>query len=371
VIAVLALTTIGGAVLGWNQYQELVELRAAALDKSERADWQKRVWDLEKSNRELSDQLAALRAENGDVDGAIAAAGERPVPRDRGGRGGPEGRGPRGGAFTNQAAIARDLLAKPEIQAFLNQQRKSAVEERYSALIKKLNLPPDQAERLKTLLGERQNTAQDVLTAALEQGVDPRTDREGLRKLMQSARDDVDNSIKSLLGESGFDSLKNYEQTMPQRNLVDQINRRLAVNGEPMNPVQMEQLVDILAANAPPRPTPTANGDGGPGGRGFGPGFGGRGDIAGGGVAGAALGAVLDGGVRGPIVTAAAVNQAQGILSQSQLAALQQVQQQQQQAFQVRQIVNETLSANQPAKGTTPKGGTNPGAGGRRRGGGG
>ena len=64
-ILLLAATTIGGAVLAWKQYGDLIELRAAAMNTDERADLQKRVWDLEKANRELREKLTAQRDPNG------------------------------------------------------------------------------------------------------------------------------------------------------------------------------------------------------------------------------------------------------------------------------------------------------------------
>jgi hypothetical protein len=70
-IALLALTTVGGSMLAWQQYGELVELRAAAMNKDERADLQKRAWDLERLNKQLRDQLAAQRPSG--EDGTIAA----------------------------------------------------------------------------------------------------------------------------------------------------------------------------------------------------------------------------------------------------------------------------------------------------------
>ncbi len=367
-LVLLALTTIGGAALAWHQYQELSELRASAINNDERATWQKRVWDLEKSNRELADQLAALRAENGGVDDMLAAAAESrpargrgPDNNARGSRGG--GRGPFG---AQQAAIGA-LLARPEVQAMIEQQRKLAIADRYGALIKSLNLSPEQADKLQTLLAERQTSQQDVLAAAREQGIDPRTDREGFQKLLDDARNDVNNSIKSLLGDAGFAQLQNFEQTGPQRAVVDQINRRLSVSGDQLTSAQQEQLVGILAANAPAR-AQNQNGPGGDlGGRGFG-GFNGGGNPAA--LAGLYFGGgggLMDAG-RGATVTTAAVNQAQGVLSATQLAALQQVQQQQQQAQQLRQLFNDTMNANPPSKGGAATGPGDPG-GGRRRGG--
>src|SRR6185295_11216942 len=93
VIVLLAATTIGGAVLAWRQYGDLIELRAAAMNKSERADLQKRMWDLEKLNRELQDQLAANRKPDGDPDAVANTDGEgRGRGPDRGGRGDPRAR---------------------------------------------------------------------------------------------------------------------------------------------------------------------------------------------------------------------------------------------------------------------------------------
>ena len=105
-IALLALTTIGGAWLAWRQYADSADLRAAAMKKDERADLQKRVWELEKLNRELHAQLNAQRGSDGEP-----ASGDRP-PRDFGGPGGRGGRGdPRMDGLGQLAAI-RDLMTK-------------------------------------------------------------------------------------------------------------------------------------------------------------------------------------------------------------------------------------------------------------------
>ena len=63
----LAVGAIGGAGLAWRQHAELVELRAAAVDRDERATWQRRVSELERLSREQQQQLTLARA---------AAAGE-------------------------------------------------------------------------------------------------------------------------------------------------------------------------------------------------------------------------------------------------------------------------------------------------------
>lgn len=382
-ILVLVLATGGGVALAWRQYHELVELRAAAMNKDERADLQKRIWDLEKLNRQISDQLVALQARAGDGDPAAdsLAADDGRRRRDSGA---PEvGRGGRGNAGAQQAAL-RELMAKPEVQAIVDQQRKVAIEQRYAALFKSLNLSSEQSEKLKGLLADRQTTIQDVMAAAREQGINPRTDPESFRKLVADAQNQVTEGIKAVIGDTGLTQLQNYEQTQPQRNLVNDLQQRLSYTNTPLSASQSDQLVQILAANAPSRPANAGGGDGmgrGPVGmEGFGPGFGGRGGEIGalagafiGGPGGGALAAAFEGGRGGGTapITPAAVNQAQSVLAQPQVAALQQMQQQQQAQQQLQQMVRSTLQENVPG---SQKSGAAPapanGGNGRRRGGG-
>jgi len=372
-ILLLALTTVGGAALAWRQYHELVELRAAAMNKSERADLQKRLWDLEKLNRELQDQLLAARGEaGGGMEGLLAGAdGERPEGEPgRGGRGERGGRGPGGGM--QQMNAIRDLMAKPEVQAMLSVQQKAALEARYAALFKNLNLPPEQIERLKSLLLDRQTTVQDVFAAAREQGINPRSDPDAFRKLVADAQNEVNNSIKAAIGDAGFAQLQQYEQTQPQRNLVNDLTQRLNYSDMPLSAAQAEQLVQILAANQPERrnpgeagaPTgaPSPGGRGGPGGGLFG---GGMVSIGGPGGLSFSAGGDNRGGATAQ-VTAGAIAQAQSVLAPSQLAALQQIQQQQQTQQQLQQLVRETVTASQAASGAKAGNTAQP----RRKGGG-
>lgn len=394
VILLLALTTIGGAGLAWQQYAELVELRAAALSKDDRAALQKRVWDLERFNKELNDQLTALRDAADDADALAGGPAERPA-----GRGGPGGRGDfrgRGGAGNPMqlATALRNVMAKPEVQALLSVQQKAAIDARYAAMFKSMNLSPEQADKVKNLLIDRQTTMQDVMNAAREQGINPRSDPQGFQKLLADAQGDINTSLKAVLGDADFSQMQNYEQTMPQRNVVNQLQQRLSYTDTPLTSAQADQLVQVLASNPAPQrvnadgtPVPTRGPRGGPGGGNVafdvaGGGFGGGGGP--GGEIGAVLGAVgggfgaLGGGGGGPggggivtQITPAAVAQAQTVLAAPQLAALQQLQQQQQSQQQLAQIVRDAVAGQAPPAGNNRGGGAPGGGGNRKKGGGG
>ena len=120
VIVVLALTTIGGAFVAWRQHGEIAALRAATMPRDERANFQKRIWDLEKANRDLKQQAAT---------GSDPAA----APTTRATRGEPAAAARR---ETEQQAALRDLLAKPELQSLVTLQQRGAVESRYAALFR-------------------------------------------------------------------------------------------------------------------------------------------------------------------------------------------------------------------------------------------
>ena len=391
-LLLLAVTTIGGAVLAWQQYQELVELRAAALTKDERASLQKRIWDLERFNKELNDQLAALR-DNPDDFGALTGGPGGPAPEAGAGGGRANFRGRGGNNNPMQMANAiRDLMAKPEVQALMSVQQKAAIDARYASLFKSMNLSPEQTDKVKSLLADRQTTMQDVMMAAREQGI---RDPAEIRKLMADAQTDINNGLKAVLGDAGLSQLQTYEQTMPQRNVVNQLQQRLSYTDTPLSQAQADQLVQVLAANPAPQRTnadgtqaQTGRGNRGGGGGGF-PGgdiggaigavFGGGGPGGPGGPGGG-IAALVGGGGGGPgggqtaTVTPAAVAQAQSVLAGPQVTALQQIQQQQQTQQQLAQIVRDTLAAQTPTGNTKAKNTTTtPGAttGGTKRKGGG
>jgi hypothetical protein len=298
-----------------------------------------------------------LRVENGDVAGAVAAAaGETPAEREARGRSGRSGVAP-------QAAALRSLLARPEVQAMIESQRRFAIEQRYAALFRSLNLAPGQREKLATILANRQVTLQDVMDAARQQGLTPRNNPDAFRQALADAQVEIDNSIRATIGDSGLVQLQNYERTLPQRGLVDQLQQRLSADGDPLSAAQADQLVAILATSAPPvsadvtkgpSTSPTSLPIAGMAGR----------DAELGALAGMFLGTgsnvVLDGSRAVAPITSAAVDQARGILSPAQLAGLQEIQQQQQATQQFRQLVTESLLESRAGARGAPNGGTAP-----------
>ena len=327
-IILLGLTTIAGGAFAWSQYQELIRLRADSLSDSARTDLQMRLMAMEKRKNELEAELASLRARRA---GAMGDAEGDPAAEDPSAPGRPgAGRFNRRNGMNNLAT----LLDNPEFSKLWNAQQKSGLDARYAALFKDLNLSPADLDKFKSLLVEKQNAILDVMAAAREQGLNPRdpTDRAQLATLLQTAQAQVDNNILQTLGAGQYAQYQNYEQTLPQRSVVSQLAQSLSYSGSPLQDAQAQQLVNILAANAP-APRQGAGGGGGL----FAAVGGGGGPMAG-----------IFGNRAAPI-TDAAVTQAGAILTTPQVTALQQLQAQQQAQQQIAKILRQANASGSTA----------------------
>jgi hypothetical protein len=303
-IALLAVSTVGASALAWYQHRKLLELQAVVLRHSEERDeWQKKFASLEREPLAFASEAPSESpaAESGDeASPASTDDAERRV----------FARGPGRGERGNPLAT---LMQDPEFARALMTQQKAALDLRYADLFRRLNLSPAQVDRLKELLIERQSAAADVMAAARAEGVDGRDAREQLRELVRSTQAETDEAIRGFLGEAGYDAYQTFERTQPQRTLVGQLETKLSYTGAPLQDTQKDQLVRILAETA------SQGGRGGPQNNVF---------IAGRGFNGPGTTAVPGGG--GVTITDEAIARAQGILSQSQLSALRQMQAEQQ-----------------------------------------
>lgn len=338
---VLGLIALGAAGFGVVQYLDAQKLRGdlAALDK-ERADLRKRLWEAEQRSRQPI-VAAAPAAATTEAPATESAATE------------PAGDGRRNSQRRNFGEMAGRITAaldSPEVQRLMSIQQKGALDARYAGLFRELNLSPDQLEKFKSLLVERQTAAIDVMAAAREQGLNPFESRDEMRALVKNAQDDVDASIRAMLGDTAYSQYKNYDNTMPQRAVVSQLEQRLSYSATPLTPAQSSQLVRILAQSSP-----AATGGGGPGGGmstavfvGDGPG--------GGGGARMQFAAGMGGGGSVPI-SSESLTQAATVLSPQQLSALQQLQTEQQAQSQLGEQMRATIGGGGRGRGGQPPGG--------------
>ena len=282
---------------------------------AERSDLRKKLWSQEKLNQQLATRAAA--------DERTRAAGEATI---NPGSGPAEAQpGSLGADVANMQGRFMAMMDNPEIQHLMSITQRAQLDGRYSALFKSLNLSPADLEKFKNLLVEKQTSLMDVMAAARSQGLTGRENRDEIRKLVQDSQTEIDSSIRASIGETAFTQYKNYEQTLPQRNLVSQLDQRLSYSNTPLTGAQSEQMVQILAQNAPATKRPVEAGL----------------PVA---VAIGGGRTVFPGG--GNQVTDQAVTQSQSVLSAPQVEALRQLQAEQQAQAQLAQQMRAAAGRN-------------------------
>jgi hypothetical protein len=309
-LTLVSVCALAAAVLAWHEHGELAALRLQLAD-GDLAMLKNQVAMDKKTIASLQDRLAAMRGRRG-ANGELAnELGDGP------GQDGPgAGAGRRGGRFGPWA----DMAANPEFQKLLSIQMRGRINQTYGALFKQLNLTPDQLAQFQGMLADKQQALMDVMQAAREQGINPREDPDGFKTLVNQALTQTDAQIEQALGPADYAQYQQYQQTLPERNVVSTLQQQLGYSQTPLSDDQASAMISLLAQNQPVRS------GGGTAGTGNG-GEGGPGPMA-----------LMNGGGNAK-VTDATLAQASGILSAPQVAALQQIQEQQQAQQQMQQMM--------------------------------
>lgn len=285
-LSVLSLACLGLGIFAYSEH--LARLAA-----------EERLSSAQAENARLTVAKAAAAKVRPAPDADLVPTDPTPPPPDGESASAEARRGPPGGRAMRGDFIA--MMDSPEMQQLMNLRARGILDSRYAGLFKTLGLSADQLQKFQQLLLDKQNTARDAFAAMRSQGLTPsRENAEQMRTLVQSANAEIDNQIRTELGDAVFAQYQTYEQTQPQRDLVERVQQRLSYTSTPLSDQQAASLVNLLAQTTPP--------PGSTGTRNFGPRAGGTGAVP---------------------ITETVLTQAQTVLSASQMTALQQLQQEQ------------------------------------------
>lgn len=245
-VPVLSLLVLGLGVFGYSEYTA----RMVAEERLRAFQQQAATADAPVSlpAPESATGPLPLPTDNADEPMAVTFAEARPMPA-----------APLPGPPRNYAA----MMDTPEMQQLVGLRARGALDARYADLFAKLRLSPAQLQRLQQLLVDKQNTSRDVMAAMRSQGLSVRRDNaDQTRALIQDANAEIDAQIRAELGEAVFAQYQEYEHTQPQRSLVNRVQQRLSYSGEPLSEQQAERLISLFAETAP---EPASRGSGPPG----------------------------------------------------------------------------------------------------------
>ena len=285
-IILLAFATATAGTIAWQQHQQLKALQS----------------DLLTARRVPARKITAPKPP---VTGDTATVAAAPKPADEEAAPPADAAAPARPQRNNNRGNFTALMNNPEAVKAWNLQQRSQLDGRFAALFKQLNLSPVQLENFKNLLVDRQSTAMEIYATARDKGLDPNANRDEIRKLVTESQGEVDQSIKAALGETGYQQYQNYENTQAQRAVVSQLDQRLSYSATPLTSSQSQFLVQALSVPATGTTAVDQNG----GGTGGSPWGGNRGGVT---------------------ITDAVIKQAQNVLVPDQVAALKQIQAEQQ-----------------------------------------
>ena len=239
----LGLTLLGWVVFAytWRSQLHVAQDEIEAL-KNERDSLRRQIGELEKVKKAA---MALPVAETQESESRESRRTSRSGPA--GDVGGTPNEPWRGGGPARFMA----MMDKPEIQRLMGIQQKAALDSRFASLFHSLNLNPADLDKFKDLLVEKQTAAMDAFAAARAQGLSGPENREAVRQAIVTAQAEVDNTIRTTLGDAAYAQYQTYEQTAPERNVVTQLQQRLSYSSTPLTDAQSDQIIALLAANAP------------------------------------------------------------------------------------------------------------------------
>jgi hypothetical protein len=242
-LAALTVLTVAASLIAWQQYRRAQPLPSTT--SSQQLELTEKLKAAQTYISDLEARLAAQTAAASPSETNTAEVGTTPASASRRA---PEP--PDNSQDSRRAALAA-LRNDPEFMQLVATQQRGQIDGRYATLFRQLNLSPSQIDAFKNLLLEKQNARREVMMAAQENGLNPRENRDELRKLVEQSNTETDAEILSLLGQEKFNQYQTYESTGSQRALVEQIGRSLSYSSAPLTDAQSMALVQILAQNQP------------------------------------------------------------------------------------------------------------------------
>lgn len=144
------------------------------------------------------------------------------------------------------AQLERALAAfdDPELRMDMIERQMERLDRGYADFFKRLGLPPEEIDALKTLMAERNLIRMESSMRASAASDEERAAiREDYRNQFATLSEDID----ALLGEEDAQKLKRYSNTLQYRGEVESFERSLSYSETPLSNRQAEGLVNVYA----------------------------------------------------------------------------------------------------------------------------
>ncbi len=228
--AVLVATVVAGGSLRPN-LRATREARAARIEAERAADRLEREVQVAETERsaalmrkaELERELAVLQRTKAAALPAVKATGKPPAARS--------------------LSIIHLIRDEPDAQVAYLKSVRAGLMAKYGPLFRELALSPEQANAFYDHVLARDEKMMDLENLAREEGAD--TAAVGQMRRTVSAEYEI--AQRTLLGEANAKRWQEYERTSPVRQMVAAVAGVAVLEGTPIDAVQAEQVVQIIA----------------------------------------------------------------------------------------------------------------------------
>ena len=144
------------------------------------------------------------------------------------------------------AQLERALAAfdDPELRMDMIERQMERLDRGYADFFKRLGLPPEEIDALKTLMAERNLIRMET---SMRASAVTDEDREAIREDYRNQFAVLSEDIDALLGEEDAQKFKRYSNTLQYRGDVESFERALSYSETPLSKRQAEGLVNVYA----------------------------------------------------------------------------------------------------------------------------
>ena len=251
-LIVLLVTTILFGGLFAYELKKSGAARSALTEAERRAAAEAdRAAQLEKRAKDLSSRLARAEADaaNASLRASQAEQSTARVPRSAPAPApAPAEPAPEPAKKKTGLALLGEIFNDPDMREMMRSQRKAfggpAVDSVYGNYLKQLNLPPEQADKLKELLKAKMGVANEAGLNFLTGDMTPEKQKE-LAAAIKEQTDGYNQQIRQLLGDRGYAQLEYFEKSQPERQSLSGFKQQLPTAAA-LSPAQEQQLAQVM-----------------------------------------------------------------------------------------------------------------------------
>jgi len=135
-------------------------------------------------------------------------------------------------------SLVEDMMKNPDYIKAMGEQQAELMKTQYAPLVKQLNLTPDQRDAFYKLLT-------DNVTNAMVQGIAMMsgTNKSAALSAVNNAQSSLQEQMQLLLGDGGAAQFKEFQTTLPDRMMFEQINNSFVV---PLTDDQQQRLLQLM-----------------------------------------------------------------------------------------------------------------------------